>query len=103
MSVFEFDATSNPHKKKHLPLANNALKKLRTIRHPDVLRFIDAVATDTTVYIMTERVRPLSSVLDGWSSKTAKDRETWLLWGLHRISVRELKSPRTRLVTFETR
>ncbi|KAF9653221.1 ARM repeat-containing protein [Thelephora ganbajun] len=87
VSVFEFDAASNPHKKKHLPLANNALKKLRTIRHPDVLKFVDAVTTDTTVYIMTERVRPLSSVIDGWSSKAAKDRETWLLWGLHRISV----------------
>jgi SCY1-like protein 1 len=95
VSVFEFDATSNPHKKKHLPLANNALKKLRTIRHPDVLKFVDAVTTDTTIYIMTERVRPLSSVLDGWSSKAVKDREAWLLWGLHRISVRGFKSPRT--------
>ncbi|KAF9792518.1 ARM repeat-containing protein [Thelephora terrestris] len=87
VSVFEFDAASNPQKKKHLPLANNALKKLRTTRHPDVLRFIDAVTTDATIYIMTERVRPLSSALDGWSSKTAKVREAWLLWGLHRIAV----------------
>lgn len=91
--MFEFDAASNPNKKKLLPLANNTLKKLRTIRHPDVLKFVDAFTTDTTIYIMTERVRPLSSVLDGWSSKAAKDRETWLLWGLHRISVRELVSP----------
>ena len=102
MSVFEFDAASNPHKK-NLPLANNTLKKLRTIRHPDVLKFIDAVTTDTTVYIMTERVRPLSSVLDGWSSKAAKDRKPWLLWGLHRISVRAFMSSWTCLITFETR
>ena len=95
MSVFELDAASNPQKKKYLPLANNALKKLRTTRHPDVLKFIDAVMTDTTVYVMTERVRPLSSVLDGWSSKAAKDRETWLLWGLHRISVCGFTTPRT--------
>ena len=103
MSVFELDAGSNPQKKKHLPLANNALKKLRTIRHPDVLKFIDAVTTDTTVYVMTERVRPLSSVLHEWSSKAAKDREAWLLWGLHRISVRGFTPPRTRLRTSKTR
>ena len=103
MSVFEFDASSNPQRKRYLPLANNALKKLRTIRHPDVLRFIDAVTTDTTVYVMTERVRPLSSVLDGWSSKASKDREEWLLWGLHRISVRGFTSAWTRLMTSKTR
>ena len=101
--MFEFDAASNPQKKKFLPLANNALKKLRTIRHPDVLKFIDAVTTDTTVYVMTERVRPLSSVLDKWSSKATKDRAAWLLWGLHRISVRGFTSPQTQLITSKTR
>lgn len=87
MSVFEFDAGS-PGKRNVLGLAKNALRKLRTIRHPDVLKFMDGVETDSTVYIMTERVRPLSAALSEWSSKEAQEREDWLIWGLHRVSVR---------------
>lgn len=86
VSVFEFDAGS-PGKRNVLGLAKNALRKLRTIRHPDVLKFMDGVETDSTVYIMTERVRPLSAALSEWSSKEAQEREDWLIWGLHRVSV----------------
>ncbi len=49
---------------------------------------MDVVETDSTIYIMTERVRPLSVVLSEYSGKSAQEREDWLLWGLHRISVR---------------
>jgi SCY1-like protein 1 len=70
-----------------MPLAKNAVRKLRTTRHPDVLKFIDAVESDTVVYIVTERVKPLSTTLPAWSSRDAREREDWLLWGLHRISV----------------
>lgn len=69
--------------------AINALRKLRTTRHPDVLKFMDAVETDTNVYIMTERVRPLQTALQAWTSRDAQEKEDWLLWGLHRISVRK--------------
>ncbi|KAI0043803.1 ARM repeat-containing protein [Auriscalpium vulgare] len=85
VSVFEFDTTV-PGKKTLLPLAKNALRKLRVTRHPDVLKFMDAVETDTTIYIMTERVRPLVSELPTWYSKGAQEKQDWLLWGLHRIS-----------------
>lgn len=83
VSVFEYDLTE---KKATIPLAKNALRKLRTTRHPDILKFMDAVESDSTIYIMTERVRPLRAALQ--SSRTAQEREDWLLWGLHRISVR---------------
>ncbi|KAL6308201.1 ARM repeat-containing protein [Sparassis latifolia] len=86
VSVFEFDASSSS-KRNLLPLAKNALRKLRTVRHPDVLRFMDAVETDNTVYIMTERVRPLSSAIQEWTSKGAREREDWIVWGLHTVSV----------------
>ncbi|PCH43923.1 ARM repeat-containing protein [Wolfiporia cocos MD-104 SS10] len=86
VSIFEFDS-GQPGKRNYLPLAKNALRKLRTIRHPDVLKFMDAVETDSTIYIMTERVRPLASAISEWSSKGAQQREDWLIWGLHRVSV----------------
>lgn len=37
---------------------------------------------------MTERVRPLPLALSQSSSNVPREREDWLIWGLHRISVR---------------
>ncbi|KAF7969152.1 hypothetical protein HWV62_28194 [Athelia sp. TMB] len=86
VSVFEYDF-NHPLNKKLVPLAKNSLRKLRTVRHPDILKFMDVVETDSTIHIMTERVRPLSVALDAQKSKGAQEKEDWLLWGLHRISV----------------
>jgi SCY1-like protein 1 len=82
------DVSSAPNKKNLLPLAKNALRKLRTVRHPDVLKFIDAVETDTSVSIVTERVQPLGKALSNATQKGARDKEDWIVWGLHRVSVR---------------
>jgi SCY1-like protein 1 len=85
VSVFEF----NSHQKRNLlPVAQNTVRKLRVTRHPDILKFMDTVEADGTIYIMTERVKPLSAELSSWEATPAKDRQDWLLWGLHRITVR---------------
>ncbi|KAG0700943.1 armadillo-type protein [Suillus ampliporus] len=86
VSVFEYDLT-HPLNKSTIPLARNSLRRLRTIRHPDVLRFIDVVESDSAICIMTERVRPLPLALSQSSSNVQREREDWLIWGLHRISV----------------
>lgn len=99
MSVFEYDFV-HPLNKSTIPLAKNALRKLRTIRHPDVLKFMDVVESDSAILIMTERVRPLSAALQTWASKSQQERQDWLLWGLHRVSVR---LPSTTLVYFSGR
>ncbi|KDN38591.1 hypothetical protein RSAG8_09378, partial [Rhizoctonia solani AG-8 WAC10335] len=78
---------SDPQRRDLLPLAKNALRKLRTTRHPDILKFIDVMETDSSIHIVTERVQPLWAALERWSSKPVKSREEWLTWGLHRISV----------------
>ncbi|KAF5370779.1 hypothetical protein D9758_002135 [Tetrapyrgos nigripes] len=84
VSVFEYDFSQRPNL---APLAKNALRKLRTTRHPDILKFMDAVELDTMIYIMTERVRPLEPVLQSSTSKSVQEREDWIMWGIHRISV----------------
>jgi SCY1-like protein 1 len=71
-----------------MPLAKNALRKLRTTRHPDILKFIDVVENENTIYIVTERVRPLALSLRSWKG-TPQSKAEWLTWGLHRISVRD--------------
>ncbi|KAG2015871.1 other/SCY1 protein kinase [Coprinopsis cinerea AmutBmut pab1-1] len=83
VSIFEYELSGRNTR----ALAQNALRKLRTTRHPDVLKFMDVVETDSTIHIMTERVRPLQSALSSWSTKTEQERQDWLLWGLHRVSV----------------
>lgn len=86
VSVFEYNC-GDASNRDLLPLAKNSLRKLRTTRHPDVLKFVDAVDGEGTIYIVTERVRPLASVLESWTSKTSEEREDYLIWGLHRLSV----------------
>ncbi|KNZ58503.1 uncharacterized protein VP01_191g17 [Puccinia sorghi] len=48
-----FIASNDP--KLLLTFAKNSLKKLRSLRHPDVLKFIDGTETDSAVYIITEK------------------------------------------------
>ncbi|KAA1077660.1 hypothetical protein PGT21_015179 [Puccinia graminis f. sp. tritici] len=67
-----------------LGFAKNSLKKLRSLRHPDILKFIDGTETDSAVYIITEKVSSLSVKLDQlkMSDQTAVE---WKIWGLSRI------------------
>lgn len=76
-----------------IPLARNALRKLRTLRHPDVLRFIDGCETDSTVYIVTEPVEPLTGRIGPEGEKPGSGDE-WKVWGLCRLTVRRLSHNR---------
>ncbi|KAI0400225.1 armadillo-type protein [Xylaria palmicola] len=77
-SIFSFDVAAN---KSRLPLAKNALKKLRTMRHPGVIRVLDAVETDSYIYIATERVVPLR-----WHVKRKSLSPETIKWGLYSIA-----------------
>ncbi|KAL7418377.1 Nuclear aminoacylation-dependent tRNA export pathway component [Cryptotrichosporon argae] len=99
LTLFIFDSTlppfqpGNKDRRTLLQLARNALKKMRTIRHPDVIKYIDSVETETHVYIATEQVRPLEGVLRDWEpggalagAKNKEAKEAWLGWGVKSIS-----------------
>lgn len=77
-SIFSFDVSAN---KSRLPLAKNAVKKLRTLRHPGVIKVLDTVETDTYIYIATERVVPLR-----WHIKRKSMSPETLKWGLFSIA-----------------
>ncbi|KAK1246716.1 hypothetical protein MKX08_000518 [Trichoderma sp. CBMAI-0020] len=74
-SIFSFDITA---KKSQLPLAKNALRKLRTLRHPGVIKVLDTVETDTYIYIATERVVPLR-----WHVKRKSLSPETIKWGIY--------------------
>ncbi|KNE67759.1 SCY1 protein kinase [Allomyces macrogynus ATCC 38327] len=59
VTVFHFEV-SGSRAKEWLPLAQNAYKKMKMIRHPEVLRFVDGNMTDSNIYIVTDRVTMLS-------------------------------------------
>ncbi|KOS20283.1 N-terminal kinase-like protein [Escovopsis weberi] len=77
-SIFSFDIPSRKHL---LPLAKNALKKLRTMRHPGVIKVLDTVETDSYIYIATERVVPLR-----WHVRRKSLSPETIKWGLYSVA-----------------
>ncbi|PHH75691.1 hypothetical protein CDD80_2180 [Ophiocordyceps camponoti-rufipedis] len=77
-SIFAFDVPAN---KGRLPLAKNALKKLRTLRHPGVIKVLDTVETDNYIYIATERVVPLA-----WHVRRKSLSPETIKWGLYGVA-----------------
>ena len=55
------------------------------MRHPDVLKYVDAIESDNSIFIVTERVRPL---IGAEELGNGQSKEDWIIWGVHRISVR---------------
>ncbi|KAJ5086405.1 hypothetical protein NUU61_007712 [Penicillium alfredii] len=77
-SVFAFDIAAN---KSRLPLAKNAVRKSRTLRHPGVIKVLDTIETETNLYIVTERVTPLT-----WPVKRRSLNEETAKWGLYSVA-----------------
>lgn len=77
-SIFSFDVVAN---KSRLPLARNALKKLRTFRHPGVIKVLDTVESESHIYIATERLIPLR-----WHVKRKSLTPETIKWGLFSIA-----------------
>ncbi|KAI8060892.1 armadillo-type protein [Gongronella butleri] len=77
VSIFVFDC--NVHRDK-IQMARNMFKRLRTLRHPDLLTYLDGVETEQAIMFVTEKVDPVSSQLN-------QNPDTNLtLWGLYKIA-----------------
>eukprot|EP00178_Gracilaria_changii_P027446 TRINITY_DN877_c0_g2_i1.p1 TRINITY_DN877_c0_g2~~TRINITY_DN877_c0_g2_i1.p1 ORF type:complete len:819 (+),score=119.44 TRINITY_DN877_c0_g2_i1:8112-10568(+) len=83
--VLHFDASnSRPTQAQKQGLAKTGLMRLKTLRHPDVLKYITSVeGNDGTTYIAVEDSTPLATILANSPSKL--DRES-VQWGLFTIS-----------------
>eukprot|EP00050_Salpingoeca_kvevrii_P015288 m.45457 g.45457 ORF g.45457 m.45457 type:complete len:914 (+) comp6244_c0_seq4:29-2770(+) len=60
--------------------ARNALKRIRTIRHPNFLQYVESLETDTHLLLVTERVRRLSVVL------SEERHDEAVAWGIYGVS-----------------
>ncbi|XP_051138422.1 uncharacterized protein LOC127256452 [Andrographis paniculata] len=77
----------------HLVAGRNGVKRLRTVRHPNILSFlhsteaeiVDGSGTKVVIYIVTEPVMPLSEKLKELGLEGSQ-RDEYYAWGLHRIA-----------------
>uniref|UniRef100_A0A0D9YGL6 Protein kinase domain-containing protein n=1 Tax=Oryza glumipatula TaxID=40148 RepID=A0A0D9YGL6_9ORYZ len=91
VSIFSLSG-SNPQDR-HLVAGRNGVKRLRTVRHPNILSFLhsteaevsDGPAMKHTIYIVTEPVTPLSEKLKELNLGGTQ-RDEYFAWGLHQIS-----------------
>ncbi|AQK99678.1 Protein kinase family protein with ARM repeat domain [Zea mays] len=91
VSIFSLSG-SNPQDR-HMVAGRNGVKRLRTVRHPNILSFLhsteaeaaDGPAMKYTIYIVTEPVMPLSEKLKELNLGGTQ-RDEYFAWGLHQIS-----------------
>ncbi|XP_061387339.1 N-terminal kinase-like protein isoform X2 [Musca vetustissima] len=83
VSVFVFDLRSGSDAK--CELAKAALKRLKTLRHPSILQFLDSLETDKLLYIATEYVEPLGLHIAKLSAD-GPQKDLYLAWGIFQIT-----------------
>ncbi|KDP21639.1 hypothetical protein JCGZ_03310 [Jatropha curcas] len=77
----------------HLAAGRNGVKRLRTVRHPNILSFLystevetfDGSASRITLYMVTEPVMPLSEKIKELGLEGTQ-RDEYYAWGLHQIA-----------------
>ncbi|KAM6435361.1 N-terminal kinase-like protein [Liasis olivaceus] len=68
-----------------LQLAKTAFRFLKTLRHPNILSYIDGLETEKSLHVVTEPVVPLPAYLESrGDGKGLSDPE--ISWGLHQIA-----------------
>mmetsp|Transcript_51218 Transcript_51218/g.81600 ORF Transcript_51218/g.81600 Transcript_51218/m.81600 type:complete len:798 (+) Transcript_51218:440-2833(+) len=65
--------------------AMNAVSKLKSIRHPHILSYVDCLITDDKILLVTEYVYPLIACIEGVGN-ASKLNESFIALGLHQIS-----------------
>ncbi|KAM0519653.1 hypothetical protein ACHAPE_003834 [Trichoderma viride] len=91
-SIFSFDITA---KKSQLPLAKNALRKLRTLRHPGVIKVLDTV--EQTLKFINDDASSKHGSLKVGSIYTSESGE-WRLGGFEVLS--NMKESETTLDSY---
>lgn len=83
VSVFVFDVKNGSETQ--LDVAKTAVKRLKTLRHPSILTYLDSLESEKVLYMATEYVEPLETHLTQLS-KEGHQRELYLAWGIFQIT-----------------
>ncbi|KAF3772535.1 N-terminal kinase-like protein [Nymphaea thermarum] len=92
-AVSIFSLSGNNAQDGHLAAGRNGVKRLRTVRHPNILSFlhstevevVDGSVVKPTIYIVTEPVMPLSEKIKELGLEGTQ-RDEYYSWGLHQIA-----------------
>lgn len=88
VSVFVYDVKTGNETK--LEIARALLKRLKTLRHPSILQYLDSLETEKVLYIATEQVEPLSLHI-GKLGTEGTQKDLYLAWGAFQITVSNFK------------
>ncbi|CAF1052520.1 unnamed protein product [Rotaria sordida] len=74
----------------HIQLAKAALKRMKTLRHPNILIYLDSVETDKSVYVVTEKAVTLETYLNELKSNNNvtdfnSEHLLEIAWGLQQL------------------
>ncbi|CAH1729958.1 unnamed protein product [Chironomus riparius] len=81
VSIFAFEIKNGTESK--LELAKASLKRIKTLRHPSILQFLDSFENDKVIYVATEYVETLGFHLD---KLDGNKKDVYLTWGIFQIT-----------------
>lgn len=84
VSVFAFDIKNSSETQ--LEIAKASVKRLKTLRHPSILTYIDSVESEKVLYLTTEYVEPLSTHLEQLTLD-GPQKDLYIAWGIFQITV----------------
>lgn len=82
VSVFVHEVTQGSEQQTQL--AKAAFKRMKTLRHPNILAYVDGLETEKSLYLVTEQVTPLAVHIKAQTEKGGAG-ELEVSWGLHQI------------------
>uniref|UniRef100_A0A667ZTB8 N-terminal kinase-like protein n=1 Tax=Myripristis murdjan TaxID=586833 RepID=A0A667ZTB8_9TELE len=82
VSVFMYEVAQGTDQQTQL--AKAAFKRMKTLRHPNILAYVDGLETEKSLYLVTEQVTPLATHLKAQAEKGGSG-ELEVSWGLHQI------------------
>mmetsp|Transcript_10396 Transcript_10396/g.18335 ORF Transcript_10396/g.18335 Transcript_10396/m.18335 type:complete len:792 (-) Transcript_10396:857-3232(-) len=81
-TVFKFEIKPNSATEA-IDLCKNCVRRARTLMLPNVLKYIDGLETPQAIFIVTEPVRPLCSVLQEMEAEGNGLSREFISWGLY--------------------
>nr|XP_006136658.1 N-terminal kinase-like protein [Pelodiscus sinensis] len=82
VSVFVYEI--KPNSDEQTQVAKAAFKRFKTLRHPNILSYIDGLETEKCLHVVTEPVTPLSTYLKSKADSGGLSEQE-ISWGLHQI------------------
>lgn len=82
--MFMFDIRNSSETQ--FEVAKASLKRLKTLRHPSILSYLDSLESDKVIYLATEYVEPLANHIEK-SLNEGLQKDLYVAWGIFQITV----------------